>query len=141
MQNYSNHHKRPSVFFLAGVVIGTGSFLYFGVRTVTDFSSDLLVLAFLSLSVVALGVQARRFALGVQDRAIRHEERRRLEELLPAELGTRINELATDQLIALRFASDGEVATLVQRVLEGELTERKEIKMAVKEWRADHQRI
>jgi hypothetical protein len=79
--------------------------------------------------------------VGVQDRVIRLEERLRLEKVLPADLQPRISELTTKQLVALRFASDEELPELVRRVLGGELTERNDIKRAVRSWRADHQRI
>jgi len=72
---------------------------------------------------------------------LRLEERLRMERLLPDDLKGRIEDLTTDQLIGLRFASDAELSDLVRRVLDGELTERKAIKQAVKDWRADHQRI
>jgi hypothetical protein len=49
--------------------------------------------------------------------------------------------ITTDQLIAMRFASDAGLAELVRRVLEGELTDRRSIERAVRSWRADHQRI
>jgi len=77
----------------------------------------------------------------VQDRVIRLEERLRLERLLDPPLAARISELTTAQLVALRFASDEEVGGLVARVLEGELTGRKEIKRAIRSWRPDHERI
>ena len=38
-------------------------------------------------------------------------------------------------------AHDDELPGLVQRVLDGELTKRKEVKAAVKNWRPDHQRV
>ena len=72
---------------------------------------------------------------------IRLEERLRLERILPDELKGEIGRLATDQLIALRFASDAELPGLVRRVLAGELTRRDSIKQAAEDWRADHQRI
>jgi hypothetical protein len=72
---------------------------------------------------------------------IRLEERIRLGTLLPEELRGRVVELSTDQLIAIRFASDEEVAELARRVLDGELRDRKSIKNAIRSWRADHQRI
>ena len=73
---------------------------------------------------------------------IRLEERLRLERILPDDLlQGEIGQLTTDQLIALRFASDAELAGLVRRVLTGELTSRNSIKQAVQNWRADHQRI
>jgi hypothetical protein len=79
--------------------------------------------------------------VGVQDRVIRLEERLRMERVLPAELRPRISELTTKQLVSLRFASDEELPELVRRVLGGELAERNDIKRAVRNWRADHQRI
>ena len=52
-----------------------------------------------------------------------------------------IEGISTAHLIGLRFASDEEVAGLVRRVIDGELTDRKAVKAAVQNWRADHQRI
>ena len=45
-----------------------------------------------------------------------------------------------DQLIGLRFASDGEVADLAQRALAGNWS-RKQIKEAIKTWRPDNWRV
>lgn len=95
----------------------------------------------LVVALVLVGFYARVFALGVQDRVIRLEERMRMERLLPEDLQARIGDVPTEALIGLRFASDDELEGLVRRVLDGGLTTRKEVKAAVKNWRADHQRI
>jgi hypothetical protein len=76
-------------------------------------------------------------ALTVQDRVIRLEMRLRLRALLPPDLQPNINSLTPKQLVALRFASDAEMADLVRDVVAGKLTTMKEIKMRVKSWQAD----
>ena len=78
--------------------------------------------------------------LTVQDRVIRLEMRLRLGQALPASLHPSIAALTHKQLVALRFASDGELPLLVQQVVAGELTTQKEIKSRVKEWQADYLR-
>ena len=97
-------------------------------------SSPILARETLALFLVAacatLGLLfARRFSTGVQDRVIRLEERLRMERLLPEELRSRIEELTTDQLIGLRFASDAELEGLVRRVL-GRRTDRPAVHQA-----------
>lgn len=79
---------------------------------------------------------ARVFALRAQDRAIRAEENFRY-YLLTGKAFPR--ELAMGQIIALRFAPDEELAELVTRAIN-EKMKSKEIKAAIKNWRADHHR-
>ena len=93
---------------------------------------------------VALGLLAwytRSFPVRAQDRVIRLEERLRLERLLPPDLRSRIGELSTGQLIALRFASDAEVPELTRIVLDQKITKQDDIKKKVRDWRADHLRM
>jgi hypothetical protein len=80
---------------------------------------------------------ARVFALKVQDRVIRMEERQRMAKLLPEDLQGRIGEFTTGQLVALRFAGDDELPTLARKVLNEKLTNVKAIKQMVQRWRAD----
>ncbi len=94
----------------------------------------------LGLILVLVFYYARGFPLAVQDRLIRLEMRLRLRETLPAELQSRIPDLTPEQLIGLRFAGDGELAGLVQRVLDGDLSECQEIKKAIQDWQADDYR-
>jgi len=88
-------------------------------------------------ALLMLGFLARTMALTVQDRLIRLEMRLRLQQCLPADLRSRINDLTPRQLVALRFASDAELADLVREVLGGKLASSKDIKMRVKDWQAD----
>jgi len=99
--------------------------------------TDVLVAA----ALIVLAFQARLFALGVQDRVIRLEERLRYQQRLPEDLKPRINEFTINQLVALRFASDAELPVLARKVLEGHLNSRKAIKEMIQTWRADYQRI
>ena len=88
-------------------------------------------------ALLTLGLLARTMTLTVQDRLIRLEMRLRLQQCLPADLRSRINDLTRRQLVALRFASDQELPQLVREVLEGKLATSKEIKLRVKDWQGD----
>ena len=93
-----------------------------------------------AVALLLLAFLARLFALTVQDRVIRLEERLRFERLLPEDLKVRIPEFTCGQFVALRFASDAELPALARKVLGDNLTDRKVIKQLVQNWRADHLR-
>jgi hypothetical protein len=139
-QNYKNHAMFDPWFhgvLFAGGLIGlaqAGYLMYHQPTCLTGF----LVLSMLLFFVLMF--KTRIYAMKVQDRVIRLEERLRLQAILPEALKTRIPELTTDQLIGLRFAGDNEVAALVEQALKNNWT-RKEIKLAVKNWRADFHRV
>ena len=147
-QNFENHAKVvPAYHYLTFPMLALPT-LYLGYGVVTDFSFadlvstlPLLVSFIFSVGVVFLFFFARVFALGVQDRVIRLEERMRMEKLLPEDLKHRIPEVTTEQMIALRFASDEELTGLVFTALSEGISDRKTLKQAIKNWRADNQRI
>ncbi len=94
----------------------------------------------LALILLLLAFRVRSNALVVQDRVIRLEERIRMAALLPLESRALQGELSTRQIIALRFASDGELAQLAQRAAREKLSP-KVIKQQIQSWRADTHRV
>jgi hypothetical protein len=97
-------------------------------------------LVVMALALFVLTGLARGNALRVQDRVIRLEENLRYQRLLTPELLAASQSLTIRQIIALRFASDAELPTLVQRALSENLPP-KVIKQAITNWRADDLRV
>jgi len=91
----------------------------------------------LAVALLGTGFLTRIQALTVQDRLIRLEMRLRLRQILPPDLQPQIDALTHRQLVAMRFASDAELADLVRDVIAGKITTSKDIKMRVKNWQAD----
>lgn len=136
-QTYKNHAAMFPLFhyFVAPVLLLN---VLVEVRHVYyDASRHNIWTLIVAIALVALALSARIMALAVQDRVIRMEMRQRLALCLPADLRERIGDLSRQQLVALRFASDAEMADLVRDVLAGKLATQKEIKMRVKDWQAD----
>ena len=140
-QNFANHGRFVPLFHffvLPMLIINFGIQVYWwmklGFAPVHFF--PVLVAAGLFLGVL----YGRLFALAVQDRVIRLEERLRYERVLPADLQARIGELTIAQIVSLRFASDPELPALARKVLDEKLTERKAIKQLIKQWRPDYLR-
>jgi hypothetical protein len=139
-QNYKNHRQITPLFHYA--VVGTllVYFLWAAYRLVTAPGLDALMTLVLAVGLFLLAFSARVMALTVQNRVIRLEMRLRLHEVLPADLRARINELRTNQLVALRFASDAELPQLVRDTLDGRLASGNDIKLRIKDWQADYLR-
>ena len=94
----------------------------------------------ISVALILLNAQSRIYALRVQDRVIRLEERLRLSTLLPREDLAPALALTPAQLIGLRFASDAELPALARRAVQENLSQTA-IKAAVQTWRPDKARI
>ena len=140
-QNFANHGKIVPVFHLFVVPVFVANFIWSLFRLGNlgiSFAGIFGVLLAAALAVLVF--EARLFALAVQDRVIRLEERLRYERVLPADLQARCGELTIHQIVALRFASDAELPVLTRKVLDEKLQKRKAIKRLVKNWRPDYQR-
>ncbi len=139
-QNYANHTQIVRGFFAAllillATVIGAGVNMYqsFGDHERMYSASLILVLSIVSLVGM---IYCRTFALKAQDRAIRVEENLRHFVMTGKLLDSRLNTL---QIVALRFASDEEFLELARKSAE-QGTASKDIKQAIRNWRADHYR-
>jgi hypothetical protein len=139
-QTYANHGRfdPPFHFFLAP--LGLAAIIMSIIICVRRPSLRSALWVLLSVGFFVLAGKARGYALKVQDRVIRLEERLRLAMLLPEALRARIGELTEGQLIGLRFASDAELPGLTERALNENLT-KKQIKMSIQNWRADQFRV
>jgi hypothetical protein len=139
-QNYSNHVRFVPPFHFVALPILAINLIYSIYRVIHIFSWENLLSLLLAVAFVLIALFGRLFALSVQDRVIRLEERMRMAQLLPADLRARINEFEPGQLVALRFASDEELPELARKVLTDKIGERKAIKQMIKNWRGDYLR-
>jgi hypothetical protein len=140
-QNFANHTRVvPAYLALMAIllltIIGSAVNLYHSMGDHTRLYSASLILV-LAICTMALAFHARVFPLKAQDRAIRAEENLRHFVMTGKLLDPRLSPL---QIVALRFASDAEFAALAARAANENLAP-KDIKQAVKTWRADEYRV
>jgi hypothetical protein len=139
-QTFANHARLDPLFhFLVLPIFGfmlIGGLIHFIWHP--GFHSGAIFL--LAVGAAIAVTKIRTYALKVQDRAIRMEEQIRLTALCPEPLRSRVGELTERQLIALRFASDGEAPALAGRALAEGLSA-KDIKKAIQVWRPDYWRV
>jgi hypothetical protein len=135
IQNYANHPHRPTLWLVAALsaVFGLAIAVLFLVRSPGVISAGVLLMA---VALVCVVLMVRQYAVRLQDRIIRLEMQVRL-----ARLGrlADLDRVDLMQLVALRFASDGELPALLDRTLTERLTP-DQIKRAVVSWQADHLR-
>jgi len=141
-QNFANHRQTVPVFhffllpILALTLIGSVVNL---VKSWGDhqriYSASLIVV--LAFATLMLSFLCRMFAVKAQDRAIRAEENLRHFAITGKLLDSR---LTIRQVIALRFAPDGEFVALAKKAAE-EGTAPDDIKRSIQEWRADTYRV
>ncbi len=137
IQTYKNHLRWfPPFHFFVLPVLSLNAFNAIRHVWLTPTRSTGFALL-VAVALLMLALLARVMAVRVQDRVIRLEMRLRLRECLPVDLHARINELTPNQLVALRFASDAEMADIVRDVLAGRLATQKTIKLRVKDWQGD----
>lgn len=140
VQSYATHRRIDPMYHYAGFGLVLAVLVLAVVLLVRQpgLLSTWVLLA--SLVLAFLFLRLRIYALHNQDRLIRLEETRRMERVLPEPLRARIPELAIGQFVALRFAADAELPSLVEQALAGRL-QPDEIKRRIVAWRPDTFRI
>ena len=144
-QNFSNHVNFPTNFVIVTVVILVGVIMeVVGLFLVKEIVGLCLIgtgAAISGLGTIGGLTLARTYATKLQDRIIRTEMRIRLAAILPDDLKAEIPNLTVKQCIALRFASDEEMADLVHKVTSEHITDLKPIKQSIRNWQADWFRV
>jgi len=139
-QNFKNHAKLVKGFhgilFLSIIALLIGAVVnLFSTSSENLYLASLVVLIAVIFLIMSWFV--RSFPLKAQDRAIKAEENLRYYvmtgKLFPIDL-------KMPQIIALRFASDEEFLPLLKKAMKENLTN-KEIKMLIKNWKADLYRV
>ena len=144
-QNFKNHARYVPLYhfitstIIAALIIAAGICLIKVCSNCTNHQDLHNSLMFFLISMVLLFIwwYCRVFALKAQDRAIRAEENFRHFVATGKPLDRR---LKMGQIVALRFAGDDEFVTLAKKAVE-ENMDAKAIKMAIKNWKADNERV
>ena len=139
-QTYANHSRLVlgfhGILFLLMIAFLIGSIMNLLDSAEENlYSASLLVLVPFILLILSYYVRA--FALKAQDRAIKAEESLRYFILTGKSLPVNVT---VRQIIGLRFASDEEFVSLVEKAIKDKLSE-KDIKKAIKNWREDTYRV
>ena len=139
-QTYANHRHNPKmtgIGFLSLLLAIVG----FALRwfEIGGRYGMALGLAGLSGAVLILLMMSRVYTTKLQDRVIKLEMRVRAMALLSPSQQTVLGRLDKSQIVALRFASDDELPSLVDRASRESLSA-DDIKRAIKTWVADWDR-
>ena len=140
-QTYQNHAQLIPLFHYVALPVLLINALWALYQLTRGVGGESVIALAVAVALLLIAFYARAFALAAQDRIIRLEEQLRLRALLPDDLQARINDHTTEQLIGLRFASDGELPALARKVLDNAIADRKTIKQMVQSWRPDYQRV
>lgn len=142
-QNYHNHRRYfiphhfiflPAMVFCIvwGIIKATGS----GARQL-----EWSLFSLLSFSLLYLAIMLRQhYALGNQNRIVRLEFRLRYYQLMQEPSTKAEEKLSFGQIAALRFASDTEFKTLLEKAIAEKLSP-DDIKKSIANWQEDDMRV
>jgi len=143
VQNYDNHTRYYAphhyvyypVVLTATIVTGTFIFTRHNERLVwLTFTGIFMLLTWLSVML------RQHYALTSQNRSIRVELRLRFYIITQERLENYEDKLSIGQIVALRFAPDDELVSLLNKAIEQNLTP-KQIKKSIVNWLPDHLRV
>ena len=141
-QTFANHAQYQPMFHFFASPLALIFVVWSLTRLFANPSFDTAYMLVGSLALFGAVAVARLSPLRAQDRLIRLEEQLRYARLLPADLTARAQAAFSPRhYIALRFASDAELASMVDMVVKNPALKGKEIKSQIKTWRPDTFRV
>lgn len=140
-QNYNNHIRfyPPHHFVFYPAILALIGFSLFHYKVEGKFEYVFIAVIFFLLGWLSY-MMRQHYALGNQNRIVRLELRLRYYQLTGKRFDVFEQNLDFSQIAALRFASDEELAGLVDKTInEGLNADR--IKKSIKNWQADLMRV
>lgn len=140
IQTFKNHTRLDPAFHFFAAPVAITAFVVTVIHLINRLTLTNACLVVLAAAFVVAVFLTRINSLKVQDRVIRLEETLRMERVLTEPLRSRIGEVRVGQFVALRFAPDAELPSLVEQTL-AKSWKAKDIKEAIRVWRPDHFRV
>lgn len=141
-QTFANHAQFTPLYHFFTSPLALIFLVWSIIRVFRAPTTDNVYLLFGALAMFGVVSVSRLSPLRAQDRIIRLEEQLRYQRVLPAALAEQaMNAFSPRHYIALRFASDAELAGLVETVIANPAMKGKEIKQQIRNWRADYFRL
>ncbi|HSI78368.1 MAG TPA: DUF6526 family protein [Lunatimonas sp.] len=145
MQTYSNHIQYYPLhhFVITPLSLVFLSWSFYNLAEAYVDRVDLSYYIYLLVGAIILfliPIITRIYALKNQNRIIRLEMRVRYFQVTGKSLSELERKLSLSQLIALRFAGDGELVPLMEKAIDQNL-DAKSIKKAITDWQGDYLRV
>jgi len=141
-QSFANHGQYVPMYHFFTSPLALIFVIWSVQRLITNPGADTAYMVVGALALFGVVAVSRLSPLRAQDRLIRLEEQLRYARLLPADLAARAQAAFSPRhYIALRFASDAELASMVETVIKNPALTGKEIKSKIKTWRPDTFRV
>lgn len=134
-QSFQSHTHHPTAIYTATVFWLVALILLIG-QAFFGWSVTGWILAAILGAVAPLVAIGRWYIVRLQDRIIMLEVKVRAAELLSAGQDAQLAKLSPKQIVALRFASDEEFGSLLERAARENLSP-KDIKASIRTWRPD----
>jgi hypothetical protein len=134
-QSFQSHAHHPRATYLAAGFWLIAFVLLIG-QAIFGWDVGNGIVAAILLAIAPLVAISRWYIVKLQDRIIMLEEKVRAAELLNAGQDAQLRKLSPKQIAALRFASDEEFGSLLERAARDNLSP-KDIKASIRTWRPD----
>ena len=138
MQNVKTHKRYFPLHHFILIPLTVAIFIWSIIQLLK--TTDNIPFFVIAVILLITSIITRIYALKNQDRIIRLEMRLRYFQLTQQSLSGIEQKLTMQQLVALRFAGDDELVSLIDRTINENLSPGA-IKNNIKNWQADHYRV